>query len=85
MSLHKPIIESLSFLLPFCLLAIPQADTQSLTHFVLVQSFMTDRKAKEKDENKLALDIMSRAWEKKPLRDELYVQLCRQTTANNKT
>lgn len=46
---------------------------------------MTDRKAKERDENKLALEIMTRAWERKPLRDELFIQLCRQTTANVKT
>ena len=46
---------------------------------------MTDRKAKERDENKLALEIMTRAWEKKQLRDELFIQLCRQTTANHKS
>lgn len=46
---------------------------------------MTDRKAKERDENKIALEIMTRAWEKKQLRDELFIQLCRQTTANIKS
>jgi len=34
---------------------------------------MTDRKTREKAENKLALDILTQAWEKKPLRDELYI------------
>lgn len=51
----------------------------------MVQSFMTDRKAKEKDENRLALEILTRAWDKKQLRDELFIQLCRQTTSNVKS
>ena len=45
---------------------------------------MGDRKTKIRDVDEVALLITSSAWEKKGLRDELYIQLCRQTTANTK-
>lgn len=51
--------------------------------FKCVQQFMGDRKVKVKELDKLALAICSKCWEKKGLRDELYIQLCRQTTANS--
>jgi hypothetical protein len=50
--------------------------------FKCVQQFMGDRKTKMKELDQLALTICSKCWEKKGLRDELYIQLCRQTTAN---
>ena len=46
---------------------------QSLTCSTLVQSFITDPKTRKKDKNKLVLDILTQEWEKKPLRDELYI------------
>jgi hypothetical protein len=46
--------------------------------------YMNDRKAKQKQADKLALEISTRCWEKKGLRDELYIQLCRQTTGNQR-
>jgi len=50
--------------------------------FKLLLQYMGDRKTKVKDINLIALDITSQAWEKKALRDELYIQLCRQTSSN---
>ena len=35
-----------------------------------------------KELDKLGLTICSKCWQKKNLRDELYIQLCRQTTSN---
>ena len=36
-----------------------------------------------KDVNQVALEITTMAWEKKGLRDELFIQLCRQTSSNS--
>ena len=36
-----------------------------------------------KDVNQIALEITTMAWEKKGLRDELFIQLCRQTSSNS--
>ena len=33
----------------------------------------------------IALDIVSKGWSTKGLRDEIYIQLCKQTTGNEKT
>ncbi|XP_062504301.1 rho GTPase-activating protein 39-like isoform X2 [Corticium candelabrum] len=50
--------------------------------FKLVQIYMGDRKAR-KDPSKVALDIVCRCWTSTALRDELYIQLARQTTGNS--
>ena len=52
--------------------------------FPLVLQYMGDRKSKLKGKDELALHIVSKCWEKKGLRDEIYIQLCRQTTGNFK-
>ena len=52
--------------------------------FKLVQQYMGDRKSKVKDVNLIALEITTMAWTNKGLRDEIYIQLCRQTSANDK-
>jgi Rho GTPase-activating protein 39 len=49
--------------------------------FRLIQSYMGDRKAKETS-LQLALEIAVRGWSVVDLRDEIYIQLCRQTTRN---
>lgn len=46
---------------------------------------MGDKKSKVKNKDEIALSISAKCWEKKELRDELFVQLCRQTTANPKS
>uniref|UniRef100_A0A1I8MH79 Rho GTPase-activating protein 39 n=1 Tax=Musca domestica TaxID=7370 RepID=A0A1I8MH79_MUSDO len=53
--------------------------------FKLVQIYMGDRKARAgMSLNSVAIDIISIALPQQQLRDELYVQLCRQTTENPK-
>ncbi|XP_076626020.1 myTH4 and RhoGAP_KIAA1688 domain-containing protein RhoGAP93B isoform X1 [Colletes latitarsis] len=51
--------------------------------FRLVQVYMGDRKANlGMTLDSVAMDIVNTAFSKPPLRDELYVQICRQTTEN---
>lgn len=52
--------------------------------FKLVQIYMGDRKARDgMSLNSVAMDIIGTALAQPPLRDELYIQLCRQTTENH--
>lgn len=51
--------------------------------FKLVQIYMSDRKAKlGMSLNSVALEICNCGYNKPALRDELYIQICRQTTEN---
>lgn len=51
--------------------------------FKLVQTYMSDRKAKlGMTLNSVALEICMTGFMKPALRDELYIQICRQTTEN---
>lgn len=51
--------------------------------FKLVQTYMSDRKAKlGMTLNSVALEICMTGFMKPNLRDELYIQICRQTTEN---
>jgi len=49
--------------------------------FRLIQAYMGDRKSKD-SAMEIALDVAVRGWSIVDLRDEIYIQLCRQTTRN---
>ncbi|XP_057884071.1 rho GTPase-activating protein 39 isoform X2 [Melospiza georgiana] len=49
--------------------------------FKLIQMYMGDRRAKA-DPLSVALEVATKGWSVQGLRDELYIQLCRQTTEN---
>lgn len=58
---------------------------QACEMFKLVQIYMSDRKPKpDMTLNSVGLDIVLLAYNNVGLRDELYVQVCRQTTENHK-
>ena len=58
---------------------------EACSMFRLVQMYMGDRKAKEgKSQDEMALDLTRSAWQKATLRDELFIQMCKQTTDNRK-
>lgn len=71
---------------PMLSLARDKADKKmACEQFKLVQIYMGDRKARVgMSLNSVAMDIMKQAVANPSLRDELYVQLCRQTTENPK-
>jgi len=52
--------------------------------FKLIQTYMTDRKGKTNGGSKqtVALEIATKGWSVVELRDEIFMQLCRQTTDN---
>eukprot|EP00118_Oscarella_pearsei_P012444 m.91897 g.91897 ORF g.91897 m.91897 type:complete len:718 (+) comp36709_c0_seq23:192-2345(+) len=50
--------------------------------FKLLQMYMGDKRTKKDALKKLGLDIVVRGWSTPSLRDELYIQLARQTTGN---
>ena len=51
--------------------------------FRLIQTYMTDRKmTKEAPSATVALDIIQRGWSIIELRDEIFIQICRQTMRN---
>uniref|UniRef100_A0A668AFJ6 Rho GTPase-activating protein 39 n=1 Tax=Myripristis murdjan TaxID=586833 RepID=A0A668AFJ6_9TELE len=49
--------------------------------FKLIQTYMGDRRSKV-DPLHVALEVVVRGWSNQGVRDELYIQLCRQTTEN---
>ncbi|KAG5849799.1 hypothetical protein ANANG_G00075540 [Anguilla anguilla] len=49
--------------------------------FKLIQTYMGDRRARG-DPLAVALEVVVKGWTSQGLRDELYIQLCRQTTEN---
>ncbi|XP_078582556.1 rho GTPase-activating protein 39-like isoform X2 [Branchiostoma floridae x Branchiostoma japonicum] len=52
--------------------------------FRLIQIFMSDRTVKKVDQMSVALDITTRGWTIQGLRDEVYIQVIRQTSDNKK-
>ncbi|KAJ8050838.1 Rho GTPase-activating protein 39 [Holothuria leucospilota] len=55
---------------------------EAVETFKLIQSYMGDRPFKGTTKENLCLELISKGWSLVPLRDEIYMQLCRQTTDN---
>ena len=56
---------------------------EAIDVFKQIQIYMGDRLSKTSP-TQAALDVVSRGWTNKDLRDEIFIQLCRQTTVNPK-
>ena len=69
---------------PMILTRDKQLKKDAVDMFKLLLQCMGDRRTRVKNPDDITLEITTRAWEKKGLRDEIYIQLCRQTTANSK-
>ena len=67
----NPIVQALDYI---CL---------SVSRSVCLSHCLTVCVLQVKDVNQIALEITTMAWEKKGLRDELFIQLCRQTSSNS--
>eukprot|EP00039_Didymoeca_costata_P016530 m.298259 g.298259 ORF g.298259 m.298259 type:complete len:551 (-) comp16408_c0_seq1:2695-4347(-) len=66
------------------LLTLKKAEKKTaLDLFKLVQMYMGDRNARGRDPTEIGLTIVASTWNSPPLRDEVYLQLCKQTTENN--
>ena len=50
--------------------------------FRLIQCYMGDRIIKNLTQESVSLDLVRRGWTVEGVRDEMYIQVCRQTTAN---
>ena len=50
--------------------------------FKLIQCYMGDRQIKDKTPETVVVDLVRTGWTTVPIRDELYIQVCRQTTEN---
>ncbi|KAK3743840.1 hypothetical protein QZH41_002457 [Actinostola sp. cb2023] len=67
---------------PLILMNDRQLKRDAVEVFKLVLAYMGDRTTRGRDLDSVALDIAIRGWETAPLRDEIFIQLCKQTTDN---
>lgn len=61
--------------------------TEAINCFKLIQQYMGDRTVDRKDvkpNESIAFDLITKACQRQEMRDEIYVQLCRQNTDNPK-
>ena len=54
----------------------------ALEVFKLIQCYMGDRQIKGVTPEIVVVDLVTKGWGTVPIRDELYIQVCRQTTDN---
>nr|CAB3222852.1 rho GTPase-activating protein 39 [Phallusia mammillata] len=68
---------------PMIMTKCKQTKKDACETFKLIQAYMGDRKVKKIET--VALDIVTKGWQNAGLRDEIYIQLCRQTTGNQRS
>lgn len=68
---------------PMLLTLVKKNKKEALDMFKLVQTYMGDRACKGREVDDVCLDIIARTWVTPTLRDELFLQLCKQTTQNS--
>ncbi|XP_078282326.1 LOW QUALITY PROTEIN: rho GTPase-activating protein 39 [Rhinoraja longicauda] len=66
---------------PMIMTADRSVKKEACEMFKLIQMYMGDRRSKA-DQLNVALEVATKGWSMQGLRDELYIQLCRQTTEN---
>ncbi|XP_071955407.1 uncharacterized protein [Antedon mediterranea] len=57
---------------------------EALESFKLIQCYMSDKKLKGFTRETSILELTTRGWKKPKLRDEIFIQLCKQTTDNRR-
>lgn len=67
---------------PLILIQDRQLKKDAIDIFKLILGYMGDRSFKGKTAEKLALELTTKGWSTPVLRDEIYLQLCKQTTDN---
>eukprot|EP00055_Hartaetosiga_balthica_P007120 m.24065 g.24065 ORF g.24065 m.24065 type:complete len:589 (+) comp5612_c0_seq1:328-2094(+) len=71
---------------PMLLTLSKEQKRQAIDMFKCIQQYMGDRSAKGKTKGSIGAGIIACCWDEsnQRLRDEFYVQVCKQTTGNNK-
>ncbi|XP_068704201.1 rho GTPase-activating protein 39-like isoform X1 [Montipora foliosa] len=67
---------------PLILIQDRQLKKDAIDTFKVILGYMGDRAVKAKTPEKLALELTTKGWNTPVLRDEIYLQLCKQTTDN---
>lgn len=67
---------------PLILIQDRQLKKDAIDMFKLVLCYMGDRTMKGKTPEKIALELTTKGWNSPLLRDEIYLQICKQTTDN---
>lgn len=71
---------------PLIMTSAKEVKKEACGVFKRIQGYMGDRKVKAGvSTEQLALDVVGKGWLHPPLRDEIFVQLAKQTTENPKT